>query len=491
MGDTHCSLGKTFSHPNRHYWYDTNRNTLYEIDATMAAVLPIFAHDNDAEVHAQLRNEHPESAVQQAIDEISVARAQENMFALAGPEAAVPEDAAPPAGAHTSLGHLTLSLSERCNLRCRYCTQASNGAFGDAVMTPETALKALRWFAARCADAPVRMVSFYGGEPLLHFELVEAVVKEARRHPEWPPIEFTLDTNATLIDDRMAQFIVDEGLRLQVSLDGPPEVHDRHRRLVDGQPTHAAVMTGLRRLLAIDRAAARQIHFAATVTPPYDYLHLCAYFEDFPLYNELAIPHRPHVRFNTANLEGTGIPGRADQWRLNMAEARNMHLEAHLEGRRAEVPRSLASLLDGPLVRWHHRQRRPLEGASFPAGACRPGSRRVFVAPDGTFLPCERAGAGRRIGHVDSGLDADAIVGLHKELLDLLADDCRTCWARRLCHVCFTSVKPELPRAEARLRLEQACESTRREAKTVIEVYLQMVQQDPRSLSFLAETRLA
>ena len=491
MRDTHGSLGRVFSHSGRHYWCDTTRNTLYEVDATMAAVLPLFAQDNDAEVHAHLRDEHPESAVQQAFDEIREARAQENMFALEGLDASVPEDAAPPVGAHTSLGHLTLSLSECCNLRCRYCTQATSGAFGEAVMAPETALKALHWFADRCADAPVRMVSFYGGEPLLHFDLVRAVVTEARRHPEWPSIEFTLDTNATLIDNQIARFIVAEGLRLQVSLDGPPEVHDRYRRLVDGRPTHAAVMAGLRRMLAVDRAAARLIHFAATVTPPHDYLQLCAYFEDFPLYNELGIADQPHVRFNTANLEGTGIPAGAQQWRQNMGEARKVHLDAHLSGRRAELPRSLASLLDGPLVRWHHRQRRPLEGAAFPAGACRPGMRRVFVTPDGTFLPCERAGAGRRIGHVDNGLDLDAIVSLHKELLGLLAGDCRTCWARRLCHVCFTSVKPELPRAEARLRLEQACESTRRDAQAVIEVYLQMVQEDPRSLSFLAETRLA
>jgi len=484
------SQGKVFRHGDRFVWYDTNQNSLLEIDPALAAVLPLFAEDNDDEVLARLVGSLPEAAVRQAMHEIREAREHEALFILAGPEADVPADAALGATAHTELGHLTLCLSEVCNLRCGYCPQASAAIHGSTVMTRETALKALHWFAARCADAPVRNVSFYGGEPLLQFDLVAAVVRETAAHPDWPAIEFTLDTNATLITDDIARFIIDHELRLQVSLDGPPEVHDRHRRLVDGQPTHAAVMAGLRRLLAMDPAAAARVRFAATVTPPYDFLALSAYFEDLPLYRELGITAKPAVRFNAANLDGTEIAARGDQWQANMSLAREHYLQSHLAGRRNELPRSLAGLLDGSLVRWHHRPRRPLAGSAFPAGACRPGGRRVFVAPDGTLMPCERVGAGRRIGHVDTGLDREAIVALHRELLDLLDGACRTCWARRMCHVCFTAVRPELSRDEARRRAEMSCESSRRSAAATIEMYLHICQGNPRALGYLVDTRL-
>ena len=488
------SLGCVLAHGDRRYWYDTATNEVLEVDPVLAAVLEVFADDPDEPVR-RLGGRFPRAEIERAVAEIRTARRDEGLFAREAAPAAVPEaddDAHP-----TALPHLTLSLSERCNLRCRYCTQATAPAFGGQVMSRETARQALRWYAAHSGDAPARHVSFYGGEPLLHLDVIAAVVAEAAGREDCAGMGYTVDTNATLIDRETARFLADHRFNLQVSLDGPPEIHDRHRLRPGGGPTHAAVTAGLRTLLEVDPTAAARLRFVATVAPPYPFLELAAYFADLPLFRELGLAARPYVRLNTAAGAGTPLAAaepaarRAARLRTALAAVRERYLERHLAGRRPDLEPALADLLDGPLVKWHHRPRGPERRASFPRGACRPGARRVHVAPDGSLLPCERAGAGWRIGHVDRGLDAAAVRALRQALLDLLEDRCRTCWARRLCSLCFTAVRPELPRAEARELAARTCAGVRRAAADSLDLYLALRVGNPDALGFLADSRLA
>jgi uncharacterized protein len=113
--------------------------------------------------------------------------------------------------------YLVLWPTERCNLKCKYCYAYSDGPQGD--MAFETAQKALDYFG----DTPMK-IQFAGGEPILNFELIRQIHRyiSSRGYDA----VFQLQTNGTLIDERIAADIKKMRIRTGVSLDGPIGVNE-------------------------------------------------------------------------------------------------------------------------------------------------------------------------------------------------------------------------------------------------------------------------
>jgi uncharacterized protein len=121
--------------------------------------------------------------------------------------------------------HLSLHLTNRCNLACRYCYAAR----GQEDMTFETAVRAIQ----TCAAGPNCGIIFFGGEPLLRRELIWEVIRWCER-TEPNRFHYKVTTNGTLLDE--AFFDEAERLRLHVALshDGMREAHDHSRTAADG-----------------------------------------------------------------------------------------------------------------------------------------------------------------------------------------------------------------------------------------------------------------
>ncbi|MHC4201076.1 MAG: radical SAM protein, partial [Planctomycetota bacterium] len=138
----------------------------------------------------------------------------------------------PPAG--SKVRAVVLSVTHGCNLACRYCyvrkhlSASVRSAGGDGpTMSLETARKAL---ALLEPPGPWR-VGFFGGEPLLVWDLVREVTELARERADrfGARVRFSVTTNGTLLDEARARFLAERGFSLIVSLDGPQELHDRER----------------------------------------------------------------------------------------------------------------------------------------------------------------------------------------------------------------------------------------------------------------------
>jgi uncharacterized protein len=142
--------------------------------------------------------------------------------------------------ADTSCRQLTLHLSDQCNLRCSYCWIKPGES--PAVMTPEIAGAALSMFPHDGRDL---RIGFFGGEPLMHFDLLRKIVDIAWTHVYWnlkpAACHFHVTTNGTLITKQMADFLAARGFSIIVSCDGPEKIHDAAR----GQGSHAAMLRGL------------------------------------------------------------------------------------------------------------------------------------------------------------------------------------------------------------------------------------------------------
>ncbi len=155
--------------------------------------------------------------------------------------------------ADVSCRHLTLHLSDQCNQRCKYCWVANPApAFGNRqseigndppVMTREIAEAALGMFPNDGRDL---RIGFFGGEPLLHFGLMQRVVQmaEDRARLEKRGTSFHVTTNGTLITRFVAQFLAKHRFSIIVSCDGTARLHDAAR----GVGSYAAMRRGLRML---------------------------------------------------------------------------------------------------------------------------------------------------------------------------------------------------------------------------------------------------
>jgi uncharacterized protein len=143
---------------------------------------------------------------------------------------------------------LTLSLTHRCNLACRYC-YAGRSSRPD--MSLDTARRSIDTALSMVPEGKRLELGLFGGEPLLRFDLVQAVTDYAieRADAARVPLRIGLTTNGTLISATMLDFIDARGISLCFSLDGPQHVHDRSRRLLNGQGSFGEVLRGLNQAL--------------------------------------------------------------------------------------------------------------------------------------------------------------------------------------------------------------------------------------------------
>lgn len=161
---------------------------------------------------------------------------------------------------------LTLNLTSECNLRCVYCWndhgRYSNKAFhreGSSVkeknakgarMSLEVAYRAVDMLVEASADDKDLVVDFYGGEPLMNLETLIATVDYCRKRQKSSGVNFNflLATNGTLLTPAVAKQLLDKGVQIAVSIDGPKKVHDHNRPFSNKQGSFDTIASNIRNM---------------------------------------------------------------------------------------------------------------------------------------------------------------------------------------------------------------------------------------------------
>jgi uncharacterized protein len=150
-----------------------------------------------------------------------------------------------------AIHHIALFVMQECNMRCPYCYGDGGAYGGGGVMSEETAFRAVDWLIGQAGDGKEIGISFFGGEPLLNFALMQKIVAYAREKVGVSrKIEFSMTTNLSLLDDRILDFIVANEMKVLISFDGPPHIQNRNRPLKNGQDSYDTVAPKVRKLLA-------------------------------------------------------------------------------------------------------------------------------------------------------------------------------------------------------------------------------------------------
>jgi uncharacterized protein len=144
---------------------------------------------------------------------------------------------------------LTLSLTHRCNLACRYC-YAGHSAKPD--MPLQTARRSIDTALLMSREGEKLELALFGGEPLLRFDLVREITDYAQQRTTAAglPLSIGITTNGTLVSAPVLDYVDEHGISLCFSLDGPPDVHDRNRLFQNGQGSFTQVRRGLEQALA-------------------------------------------------------------------------------------------------------------------------------------------------------------------------------------------------------------------------------------------------
>jgi uncharacterized protein len=472
-----------FSVDHDWYAYDLNTQQLVQVEAPLAALLR----------QEGVADEDAVAALSRAQEADGLFLARKVNLAPARPSAAV---------ADRTLQHLVLTVTESCNLRCAYCLHGAGLAWvrphGSGHMSIETAVAAVAYFLDRSDPDRAPVISFYGGEALLNRALVTAAIAAARSHARGAEVRFAIDSNGLLLDAEVINLIAREKIHLQLSIDGPADVHDRHRLDVAGRPTFGRIAANIGALLDVDRSAAARITYVVTLAPPVDLFAVAEVFAAFPPYLAHGITNQPLVTVNFANLKGQHWPGGQEAVHglppvpEQVNRARELYLAALAQGRRNELSPVLRALFEPDLIRFHHRSRAPLGETYAPGGNCRPGRRKLHVTVDGRLQPCERTGNTLALGKVATGIQPDLVARLHDDFHAALRMRCGQCWAVRQCGVCFAALgeNPGPPGA-ARTIPESVCRRVRSHRESVMQMMVRILGLPPESRLWLDQSQLS
>ena len=330
----------------------------------------------------------------------------------------------PPAG--FPLNTLVLNVTNKCNLACTYCYEYGEDKIVDTTygkqpkfMSEETARESVEMLLQESQGTEVANVTFFGGETLLNFPVLQRTVAYARRRAaeEGKRVEFSLTTNATLLDSEIIGWLADNHIGVTVSIDGPKPVQDGLRVFHNGRGTYDVVLPKIKELLATHRS--RPIGARVTLTQKnMDVLGIFRHLTEEIGFWEVGL-----APVTTQDHREYAItPDGKDSMLAQFEELADEWLACALENRH----HGFTNVKD--TIEEIHK------GVSKAYG-CGAGLGLLGVATDGEVALCHRfAGSPEHsLGSVTDGLDREKQQQFLVDHHIAEKTSCHTCWARPIC----------------------------------------------------------
>ncbi len=307
---------------------------------------------------------------------------------------------------------------------------------------------------------------FTGGEPLLNFELIEAIAgyAEARARELQISLEFFLTTNGLILSERVIDVLRRYHFHVNVSLDGPPAFHDQARKRPDGTGSYQHISANLKHALRVDDidwTVNVVIRHGSSLTEALNHV-LDLGFRKIEFLYVFAHPG-----------QAVGLT-REDKVRL-MEEWSTVAAHFAQDVLDSPTPYMIRNL-QRIIVMLHHHQVSPRY--------CEAGLGSVAVAPNGNVYPCQRLGRlpDFYLGDVRQGYDAAGAQAFAAQLDVRYRPPCATCWARFLCRGgCYANVWQYTQQVGQPYR--DLCGVIQQECRAAIQTYFRLLHQNPVPLA--------
>jgi len=339
------------------------------------------------------------------------------------------------------LSLLILDTTSRCNLSCKYCFV--NAEQDGIDMSLEIALSAiiLALEYSNCADTLT--VEFSGGEPLLNFGLIKELIPQAKTHAssKEKSINFTIQTNGTLLTEEIAIFLKENNVEIGISMDGTEEEQNKYRVFHDGSVTYDIIKKNISKMrsLGCDASILSVVYSAEQ----YDSIIKFAIENDIKyIRTNIVMPIGRAEEYSIFESNEHKLSGIADKF-LNVAH----------NALSTEKPVNDATLR---FYLWNLLLWQPHMCFRSPCGA---GKNQISVTSNGDIYPCQewRNIRDTPIGNVLKGIPLKSILENSDRVKSIQARDtkkaemCRECDWKMFCGICTREIYSKSPTMDKKI----------------------------------------
>lgn len=314
---------------------------------------------------------------------------------------------------------LCLHIAHTCNLNCSYCFASQGKYHGErALMSYEVGKRALDFLVENSGTRRNLEVDFFGGEPLMNFDVVKKLVEYARsiEKEKGKNFRFTLTTNGVLIDEDVIDFANREMSNVVLSLDGRKEVHDRYRVDYAGNGSFEKIVPKFQKLVKARGGKNYYMRGTFTHANP-DFLEDIKTMLDLG-FNELSMEPVVAAANDPSALTEEDKAIVMKQYE----DLAKLMIERDKEGRPFTFYHYMIDLKGGPCI--YKR-----------ISGCGSGTEYMAVTPWGDLYPCHQFVGDEKfkLGDIWNGVQNKEVQNEFAACNVYAREECRSCWARLYC----------------------------------------------------------
>ena len=401
---------------------DVCSGSVHVVDSVAYDIIGLFETETKETILAQMAEKYKDRAdisaadLEECYQQVQALKDKGKLFA--------PDTFAPMAGTLKEktagvVKALCLHVAHTCNLNCSYCFASQGKYHGDrAVMSFEVGKRALDFLVENSGSRRNLEVDFFGGEPLLNFQVVKDLVAYARsiEQEKGKNFRFTLTTNGMLVDDDVIEFANKECHNVVLSLDGRKEIHDRFRVDYNGKGSWETIVPKFQKFVEAREGKGYYMRGTFTHRNP-DFLKDIEQMLDLG-FSELSMEPVVCADGDPSALTEEDLPVVMEQYE-KLAE---LMLQRDEEGKPFTFYHYMIDLTGGPCI--YKR-----------ISGCGSGTEYMAVTPWGDLYPCHQfVGEEKfRLGDIWEGVTNHTIQQEFANCNVYAHPECRDCWARLYC----------------------------------------------------------
>lgn len=397
---------------------DTASGSIHLVDDVAYDIIEMYKSRSADEICAAVCEKYPDvtrSDVLECLDDVAELEREHKLF--------TPDDyeqlAADYKGSSHVIKALCLHVAHTCNLNCSYCFASQGKYHGErAIMSFDVGKRALDFLVENSGDRRNLEVDFFGGEPLMNWQIVKDLVAYARsiEKDAGKNFRFTLTTNGVLLDDEVTDFCNREMHNVVLSLDGRKEVNDRFRVDVAGNGSYDRIVPNFQRFVA--KRGDKSYYMRGTYTHyNTDFTNDLFHMADLG-FTELSMEPVVCAPGDPCALTEEDFPVLCEQYEIL---AKDM-LRRWRECKPITFYHYMVDLKHGPCI--YKR-----------VTGCGSGTEYMAVTPWGELFPCHQFVGDPKysLGNIWDGVTNAAVQGEFRACNAYSRPDCKDCWARLYC----------------------------------------------------------